>query len=165
MWLPRWQTGNWLARGNSEAHGNEGPSPFHSDGHSSQLTPVAWQLWNVICVPAWLNSAYMFIGVWVCVRWLYIGVGGDGFRVSVYICINVYCTGLLESLYPVMKWHTNLNSEDLSHLAALHSAHWVSLVEGQDVPNSLPKRAHCIIAALMPSGAERRQPDQSVSLR
>lgn len=128
---------------------------FHSDGHQSQLPSVAWQLWNVICLSAWLNSAYVYISVW------------GGWYVCLYsICTNVYHIKQLESLYLwVMRGRANLNSGALSHLAALHSAHSFWLVKVQDAANSLPDRAHCIITALMPSWAERRQPDQSVSLR
>lgn len=155
MWLPRWQTGNWSAQGNSamEAHGNEGL--FHSNSHPSQLPSVAWQLWNVICLSAWLNSAYVCIIVW------------GGWYVCLYsICTNVYHIQQFKSVYPwVMRGRANLNSGDLSCLAALHSAHRFWLVEGQDAANSLPDRAHCIITALMPSWAEWRQPDQSLSLR
>lgn len=129
------------------------PALFHSDGHPYQLPSVAWQLWNVICVPACCIHVYRC--VWI---------GGGGCLCS--ICINVYCIQQLKSLYPwAMRGHTNLKSRDPSRSAALHSARRVSLVEGQDAPNSLPDRAHCIITALMPSWAERRQADQSVSLR
>lgn len=149
----RQETGRPKGNSASEAHGNEGL--FHSDSHPSQLPSVAWQLWNVMCLSAWVNSAYVYISVW------------GGWYVCLYsICTNVYRIQQLESLYPwVMSGRANLNSGDLSRLAALHSAHRFWLVEGQDATNSLPGRAHCIITAVMPSWAERREPDQSVSLR
>jgi len=131
---------------------------FHSDGHPSQLPSVAWQLWNVIRAPAWLNNVYIS----VCVCGGVVGLwGGCTVFVQMFTLIQQ-----LKSLFPwLMRGRTNPNSWDLSCWPALHSEHRVCLLYGPGAANSLPDRAHCIITALMESRAERRRPDQSLPLR
>lgn len=63
---------------------------LHSDDHPSQPPSVAWQLWNVICVPARLNNVY--ISACVVVVFFCCGVG--------FVCFGAFWTVFLQKLIP-----------------------------------------------------------------
>lgn len=65
----RQKTGRHRETQQQRIMGMRGAALFHMDDHPSQPPSVAWQLQNVICVAAGLNSAYVHISVCVCWCW------------------------------------------------------------------------------------------------
>lgn len=112
----RQETGQLRGNSATEAHGNGFAAVFRSDDHPSRHCSPAWQLWNVICVPA---CSVVHTCIWAR------GATGTALCVCLYsIFTNVYWIQRLQSLYLwFMRERTNLNSGDLSCSTTLHSAH------------------------------------------
>lgn len=155
----RQETGQLRGNSATEAHGNGFAAVFRSVDHPSRHCSPAWQLRNVICVPA---CSVVHTCIWAR------GATGTALCVCLYsIFLQMFTEYSGCNHFTRDSWESALILIlGIYHARLLCIQHTgLCLVEGQNATNSLPGRAHCIITALMPSRAERRQPDQSVSLR